>query len=689
MSKKHVTRRAFLQLCGSAAGTLFLVSCAPGEEPTVQVFTPTGESATPTELPTQVMAEVKETVAATAEPTLPPSKYSEAPEFTELVKAGKLAPVDERLPEKPLVTKPTEKNGKYGGTWHSFVMYQGCAWVKMGWAYEPLLRYEPVLPKEPGGTTYTLEIIPNLAETFEVNDDVSEFTFHLRKGLKWSDGMPFTAQDLMFWYEDVFMNKELTPMPDNRMVDGAGNRAVVEKIDDYTVKFKFSVPHALFIRHMAGLWWDKGPLMPKHYLQQFHPTYNKENVPNIVKATGMDSWVDLFWAKEYFCTNSERPTHYCWTGTLGLGEGTEGTRHITFHRNPYYHRVDTDGQQLPYLDGTDMDFITDFNIVVMKAMAGEYEYQWYRIGRNKNRALFFENQEKGKYHMVPMQADSNNTLAIYINHTHPDPAKRELFQNKDFRIALSHAINRQEIMDTIWDGLGEPRQPSPFSTTPVYVERLSYQYTEYDPDLANKMLDDLGLEKRDSDGWRLMPNGERLTIVLETGRSEERLDTLMMVAEYWQKVGIDCVGKHPTMDAETAKVQANEHDAVGGPSRGGFAPEMDQLDYSIIGGYKWAPLWYNWYTSGRTTKDAPPDDYIKQANLYDELKQTASQEKRNELMKQILELTADLFPVIGVSLSATYFGICANKIANAPNYHTDWSHYACAFLRPYQIWYNE
>jgi ABC-type transport system substrate-binding protein len=392
----------------------------------------------------------------------------EAPELAALAKSGKLPPLKDRLPAKPLVVQPAERLGVYGGTWRTALL--GVAdqvWIIRTVDYEGLLRWN---------TEYT-EIIPNLAESYEASEDGREFTFHLRSGVKWSDGEPFTADDIVFCQNDVVNNRDLTP-------GAPSNPAVATKIDDATVKLTFERPEGLFIKKQAS---DAGRMyvrFPKHYLQQFHKKYNP-GVVALAKKEKADDWMSLFWGKADGYVDVNRPTLSAWKVATPLGKGER----CTFDRNPYYWKTDPEGRQLPYLDHVSFSVLNDAEVMLLKAMSGEIDMQNRTIGKPKNKPLFARNREKGQFGFFETVPTSMNTTVIALNFNHKDPAKKAIFRNRDFRIGLSHAINRQEIINAVFQRQGEPWQTSPRKESVFYHEQLATQFLAYDTKLANEHLD--------------------------------------------------------------------------------------------------------------------------------------------------------------------------------------------------------
>jgi ABC-type transport system substrate-binding protein len=280
------------------------------------------------------------------------TKGKEAPSLAQLVKDGKLPPVRERVPAKPLVIEPVERVGVYGGTWHTAVLGpEDTAWLlRTMTGQDRIVRWDLDWEK----------VLPNAVESFDFSDEGTEYTFRLRPGMKWSDGEPFTADDIVFWYEDVFLNEELTPVPAEYLT-ADGKPVTVTKVDEDTVRFTFAAANGLFLQWLAT--YDEAfRLIPRHYLEQFHTGYAAD-LEALVKREGMSSWVDLFFARADLWANPDLPRLHAWIPTNALGDGTQ----LTFERNPYYYKVDPDGSQLPYLDSVVLDVVSVEQTLVLKA----------------------------------------------------------------------------------------------------------------------------------------------------------------------------------------------------------------------------------------------------------------------------------------------------------------------------------
>ncbi|HPD39469.1 MAG TPA: ABC transporter substrate-binding protein, partial [Mesotoga infera] len=449
--------------------------------------------------------------------------YNESPMLADLVKEGKLPPVEERLPDNPLVVVPYEEIGEYGGTWRSADIAMSSETHFMPLSTEPLIRWN-----REGNA-----VEANVAESWEVSEDGKTFTFNLRKGIKWSDGVPLTADDIIFWYEDILNQKELTPS-----IPGWLKALIsVRKDGDYVVIFEFSKPYPLFLENMANLGGGRydAIIQPKHYLIKYHPSYtSQDELDALAKEAGFDTWYAHFDFKRHFMKCTNVPVLSAWN----LVSVSETEQLLT--RNPYYWKVDTEGNQLPYIDRVINEVVLNAETLTMKTVAGAYDFQPYRLSL-ADYSLFKENEEKGGYKVLLWDTALGSNLAIMPNLNSTDPYKHELFNNLNFRIALSLAINREEINDLCYLGLAVPRQATIIDGCPYYTEGLEELYAEYDPKRASEILDSIGLDKKNSDGYRLRPDGSVLELTIFTTDMTlygPWVDVVDLISTYFNKVGI-------------------------------------------------------------------------------------------------------------------------------------------------------
>jgi len=478
-------------------------------------------------------------------------KYGEAPQLSALVSKGLLPPISERLPRNPMLVQPVERIGAYGGVWRMAMKgKRDHAMLARTLGYENLVRWDPEWTR----------IVPNIAQSFDVNTDATEFTFHLRQGMRWSDGAPFTADDMLFWYEDVFSNKHLTKAPSSWLVSG-GKPVVLEKIDEYTIVFRFAAPYGLFLQYLASPQGDQPTIYPRHYLKQFHIDHNRQGITNLIKDSGATNWIELFNSKVHTrytrLWNTELPSLNAWILNRHYQKGDKA---IVAERNPYYWKIDTEFNQLPYIDRIVYTIVKDIDAIQEMAISGQIDMQDRRISNN---VALAEYMESGGYHLYQKIRANSNELAISLNLTHRDPVLRRVFQNKDFRIGLSHAMDRQRIIKELNQGEGEPCQVAPLPYSPFYNERLAKQYITYDLKLANHHLDIAGYKNRDGAGFRLGPDGKRISFVIQVpDNRESEVPYLDLIQTYWRDVGIDMRYELAARDIVEQRVRNNMHDAT-------------------------------------------------------------------------------------------------------------------------------
>jgi peptide/nickel transport system substrate-binding protein len=591
--------------------------------------------------------------------------YHEAPQLAEMVAAGVLPPVEERLPTDPLVVEPYDSIGVYGGTWH-MGMRGGTddALLRRTVGYQSLVRWSP----DWSG------IVPDVASSWEASDDGTEYIFHLRPDMKWSDGIPFNADDVMFWYEDIILNDTIRPDKPSWLITN-GDLVVVEKLDEYTVKFTFSAPNGLFMQRLCTPDGIEPVSFPKHWLMNYHEKYvDKAELDAMVEDSGLESWDQLFLARGgeigagRFWQNAGFPTLYPWM--VETPQTPDGTQ-IVLVRNPYFFKVDPEGNQLPYLDKVVYDYAgSDVEQLVLKALNGEIDMQDRHIATNDNKAVFFDNMDAGGYHFFDTNYSLMNHMMIGLNLTSQDPVKREIFQNKDFRIGLSYAINRQELIDLVFVGQGEPWQGAPSPTSPFYNEQLAKQYTAYDVDKANEYLDKAGYAERDGDGYRLGPDGNRISFVVEvTDVNTAQVDMMEVIVGYWQAVGIDAQFKTEDRSLMYSNKDANLLDAAVWTGDGGLDVILEPRWYFPFSRESlWAEAWQYWYSEpNNELAEEPVEAAKRQMELYDQLKSTGDLEQQSALMEEIIQIAADEFWVIGTVLPGPGYGIVKNDFHNVPD----------------------
>lgn len=586
--------------------------------------------------------------------------FQEAPMLAAQVEDGKLPPVDQRLPQDPMVLKPLESIGTYGGVLRQATYGGNDSQIESTIGYTRLVRWNPEWTK----------VIPDVAESYEVNSDATEYTFNLRKGTKWSDGVPFTADDLVFWEKNVLLNKQITPSAPAWLVSG-GKPVEVIKVNDYKVIFKFAAPNGLFLMHMATR--DGADILDAacaHYLKQFHKDFNPDGIDALVKKAGAADWATLFNDKIGFpgrWRDVGRPTLDPWV----LTEPYNGTTQVVAVRNPYYYKVDTAGNQLPYIDKVTIDVMQDPQAIVLKAINGEIDMQNRYLETTDARPVIVQNEAKGNYRLFIARPAWSNAMLITLNETDKNPALRKVLSNKDFRIGLSYAINREELNQVIYAGQAKPYQAAPREGTALYDEKMATQYTKFDPKLANEYLDKAGLTKRDGDGFRLGPDGKRVTFFIDVQpNSPIQVNALQLVQRYWKAVGIDMQPRPSEQSLIYARMQTNDEDGAAWVGGGGY-------DFLGLLDPKWyfphefqssfAGAWGLYYQNPKDPNAEKPSPWaLEQMNLYRQVQQGSTLEAQIAAMKKLLAITRDQFPVIGTNLEPDRVGIVKKNMRNVP-----------------------
>ncbi len=566
------------------------------------------------------------------------TKFNEAPQLAELVKEGKLLPVEKRLPEEPAVVEPVEEVGQYGGTWRRAAVSLPDTQIHIRLGYETMVRWAR------DGKT----VIPNLCTSWKVGEGGRVYTFYLRKGLKWSDGEPFTADDIMYWYNDELLNKEITPVFPAWLAP-AGEQVKVEKVDNYTVKFRFKRPYSLFLEYIATR--NASFAAPKHYLQQFHPKYAPmDKIMEQAKKEGFDAWYKLYGNRADLYSNYNLPRLTSWI----VSAPPTPTR-IIIERNPYYWKVDTAGNQLPYIDRIAFDLVQSTEMITLKAVQGELDMQERNLAIT-DFTLLMENREKGDYQVYQWDGGETGSAVFFNQNYTKDKFIANLLRDIRFRTALSLAINRDEVSQLMFLGKATP----PYTIFPkesMQSDPAIRKLYEYNVSEANKLLDSMGLTKKDKDGFRLRPDGKpiQLTIITNTGHAVHT-DTMQLIAQYWSKVGIKTAVDPLPRALWYPRINSADYQ-VAGDTIEGFVPGKFILTYPdyilpSAGDSYYGILWGLWYRTGGKAEGAvkPTGDALKILADYDRIKVTTDQKEIDRLTDEILMLFAKnlwAFPILG------------------------------------------
>ncbi len=581
--------------------------------------------------------------------------FRESPLLLKKVEVGELPPVGERLPKNPLVITPPDQNGPYGGTWTRFANGpRDVGVVESRLAYEGLVRWGPM----------GRDVIPNLAIRWEIADSGRVYTFWLREGVKWSDGHPCGVDDLMFWYEDVLKNDEITPVIPRDFKRG-GEVMGFEIIDSETIRFRFAQPNGLFLQKMASGRSYEMLRYPAHYMKQFHPKYTAiEDLERMSNEAGFDLWKQLFEDK-YDWRNPDIPRLWPWVVVA-----PPPARPSVLERNPYYWKVDPEGNQLPYIDRMTFE-IFDPETINLKAINGEIGMQSRHL-MFQNYPLFMEGRKNGDYRVVHWLNGSGGTNNIALNLNHKDPVMRKLIHDHRFRKALSLALDRDELNEADFFGIGKPRQASPPPTSPFYDAAYESAYIEYDPEESIRLLGEMGL-KRDDDGMLLRPDGKPLFLYIETSSQNNRV--LELVAGYWKDVGVNAEVKDEARQLFYERKRGMMHD-VG--VWGGADEQIAVLDPrwlipfsdESIQGVDYA----RWYSTDGKRGEEPTGDIRRVIELFWEIERTADVDGQIRLMKEIIDLNRKNLWVIGTVGEVPTFYLVKNSFRNVPEVAMDgWS----------------
>ena len=602
-----------------------------------------------------------------------PTEFNEAPMLAEMVEAGDLPPVEERLPAASdlLVIEPVHEIGQYGGMWRRGFL--GPADGQNG-------------HRVAGGDRFVFwdsenfpEVVPNLAKSWEIIDGGKEIIINLRDGVKWSDGEPFTSADVMFWFDNMYMNEELIPVrsPFFNVDEGA----TLEAVDELTLRFTFEFEISLFLEvlgasvsvfggHAIFGATALGGYAPAHYMSQFHAdVVDAEELDALVEAEGFDNWINLFKDKNTWQRNPDLPVLTPW-----MTENPITTDNWVLVRNPYYYGVDTDGNQLPYIDRISMTLAEDPTVLNLRAIAGEYDYQARHVALS-NLPVLLENAEAEGYSISLDPAQHGADGVIQINQSfRADDEIAKWLQEADFRRALSLGIDRDSINEIIFLGIGTAgsavvAESSPFNPGDEYRD----MWSTLDVDQANEMLDSLGLTEKDDDGFRLRTdNGERL--VLEMNPVPAFIEYTKMaelIRDDWADIGIFLNVVEQERGLVMTKRDSNELQMFLWQNDG--TDELFLFPYHalpVTGLSGTGPSYGTWYASAGSTGVEPTSESVLQViDLFDQgLK--ASAEERIDIGKELWHIITDEVYSIGtVGQSGAFMGVrvSKNNMGNIPS----------------------
>jgi peptide/nickel transport system substrate-binding protein len=604
----------------------------------------------------------------------------ETPMLAADVAAGKLPPVAERLPAHPLVWDPAGDGsslGQPGGDLHMLVAKAQDVRLLVVYGYARLVGYDK-----------HYQLSPDILEKVDVEEG-RIFTLHLRPGHRWSDGAPFTSEDFRYWWEDVANDAELSPggVPEPLLVEG--NAPEVTFPDAVTVRFAWDKPNPTFLPDLAAA----RPLdiyLPAHYLKRFHAKYaDKATLDAEMQATRTRSWAQLHNLREtsYKFDNPDMPTLQPWLNTTRA----PASRFVAV-RNPYFHRVDAAGHQLPYIDRV-LLAQADGRLIPAKAAAGEADLQARGLSFS-NYTFLKAGAARNGYDVRLWRLGQGSQVALYPNLNQKDPVWAGLMRDARFRRALSLGIDRELINQSLYFGLAVEGNNTMLPSSPLYDEAFRTRWARYDRDEANRLLDALGLDRRDGEGIRLLPDGRPAEIVVETaGEDTEQTDVLELVRATWAEIGIKLFAKPSQRDVLRRRVASGDTQMAvwSGMDNGIATPDMSpsELAPTASDALQW-PRWGMYFESNGKNGAAPDlPAAIELVGLYRDWQASTSTEVRRTIWRRMLEINADQAFSIGVVAGVYQPVLVSKRLRNVPQEATfSWDPGAqLGVLRPDTFWF--
>ena len=607
--------------------------------------------------------------------------FSENPMFAAKVAAGTLPAVDKRLPSEPMVVVPYEECGRYGGTLRgtSRALESGTSEV-LSWRQVNLVRLADDLAT----------VVPNVAKSFSWSEDRRSITFTLRRGHKWSDGAPFTADDVVFYFEDLIKNKDLHPtVPAVWLVGGAP--VEVAKLDEVSVRLTFARPHPGLLHYLSTGGSFFAAYAPKHFYMKYHIKYNPK-ADEEAKTAGAENWVKRFkqvWDKWKDAETINpiavtRPTLE--SHVLEVPTNTQRRAYIA---NPYYFKIDTAGRQLPYIDRQNERFL-DKEVQLLAVMNGEIDQKAQGLGL-ENYPVLKENEPKGRYKLSMPPGQVGDPISFNI--THKDPALRQIYADVRFRQAMSLALNRAEMNEVLWFGLGKPQAALPLGVPFVTDADRNYMI-QHDPGRANALLDEMGL-KRGPNGMRLRPDGKPLTMLWEYTSQFASSGYVQLVQGYWRAVGVEVNLKEITTQLTRQKALAGDADIVmewDVPYEPNLISEVELYTPPYREG---SPLfgaaWREWHVTKGAKGEVPPAWVKRLYELEDEWRTTVPRSPRAmEIGREMVKLNLENLAIIGTVAELPGPTVINPKLANVRAWTVQHYNFARTYpFRPDQWYYKE
>lgn len=585
----------------------------------------------------------------------------ETPMLRPEVEAGALPPVIERAPADPLIVDLEAKGrelGRHGGTMNKLIAKTKNIRYMTVWGYARLV-----------GFNENFELKPDLLKSVDVKDE-QIFTFTLREGHRWSDGHPFTTEDFRYWWEDVANNEKLSPTGPPAMMMVGHEAPIVEVLSETEIRYTFDAPNPAFLSALAAA---RPPFIyrPAHYMKQFHAKYSpEEEFAKMLKKKKIRNWAQLHNRLDnlYKNDNPELPTLQPWVNTTG-----RRGQHFVMKRNPFFHRFDTNGRQLPYIDNVDLR-VAASSLTPAKAMIGEVDLQAKGLDF-MSVPLLKQGAEQGDYNVRLWPSGSSSHIALYPNLNYEDKVWRKILRNKRFRWAMSMGIDRRIINRTLYFGLSREIGNSVLESSPLYSEEYANAWSKYDPEAANALLDEIGLTERRGDGLRLLPDGRPLEVIVETaGERREEVDALQLIGETWKEIGIGLIVRPSDRDILRNRSYAGRTMMtvwsgwdLGVPTGAMSPQELAPTQQSTLIWPKWGQNFETRGKMGERPKGRPVNKLLEL--YYGWLSGTdhdGRHKDRAEIWEEMLNIHADQQYIIGVVAQAPQPVVVSNRLRNVP-----------------------
>ncbi|GAA5162434.1 ABC transporter substrate-binding protein [Viridibacterium curvum] len=586
----------------------------------------------------------------------------ETPALQTRVDNAGLRPIAQRLPAKPEVIV-TLADAQYGGTLRSGLLADGDQNGILRFVAQGLLRWDAKFER----------VIPNIAESWQSNADATLFTFRLRAGMRWSDGTPFTADDIVFAINDVLGNRDVfRTLPDRYQAGGERMRA--EKLDAQTVRIHFAAGARSFPEELAGPYGHHPVLYPKHYCGQFHADINPQ-AAELATQAGLANWPALLRQRcsdyETRWSNPDKPTLDPWviTQPYVFPPNKDKTAPVLLTRNPYYWQVDTAGRQLPYIDTLHFDLFSSPQALIDAAATGRFDLQIRGMTGVQATRQLTPLIASGSHAWLRLPDVNASAVGLYLNHSTLNLPLRLRFASRQFKAALSQAINRQAIADKLFDGKVQPWQVGPPEGHRLYNATLAHQFSNYDPASANRLLDELGGTYHDEAGYRLLRNQRLRLRAIVNMQPPVMVEALKLIQADWAAIGVELQIDAVERTQNFERAFRNDYDISVDVASGGIDPTQNPRAYLAIhpSDSRQSLPWTRWYNSQGKQGEEPSTAMQARYALWDRWKAAPDEATADALFRDILAIAAEEFEVIGTVTSPAQTGIRSARLRGVPD----------------------